>query len=152
MKSFRGSKYPLAEPVALRLLAPQRGLFATVRSKSRNKSKSLVLPSSLPQHGQFEGEHTPGILKVLPPPRQSRGISLFGLDCDLSDQLQVRQPKRSFFHSNCQVLFQAGCSDSRELCNWEPESWETQAIRQGKRRATCPRDFLTPGKAFKSRD
>jgi len=73
------SKYPPAEPVALRLLAPQRGLFATVRSKSKNKSKSknLVLLSSLPQHRQFEGEHTPGILKVLLPPRQSRGISLF---------------------------------------------------------------------------
>jgi hypothetical protein len=28
-------KYPPAEPVALRLLAPQRGLFATVRSKNR---------------------------------------------------------------------------------------------------------------------
>ena len=70
------SKYPPAEPVALRLLAPQRGLFATVRSKSKNKSKSLVLLSSLPQHRQFEGEHTPGILKVLLPPRQSRGISL----------------------------------------------------------------------------
>ena len=70
------SKYPPAEPVALRLLAPQRGLFATVRSKSKNKSKSLVLLSSPPQHRQFEGEHTPGILKVLLPPRQSRGISL----------------------------------------------------------------------------
>jgi len=69
-------KYPPAEPVALRLLAPQRGLFATVRSKSKNKSKSIVLLSSLPQHRQFEGEHTPGILKVLLPPRQSRGISL----------------------------------------------------------------------------
>ncbi len=62
--------------MALRLLAPQRGLFATVRSKSKNKSKSLVLLSSLPQHRQFEGEHTPGILKVLLPPRQRRGISL----------------------------------------------------------------------------
>ncbi len=68
------SKYPPAEPVALRLLAPQRGLFATVRSKS--KSKSLMRLSSLPHHRQFEGEHTPGILKVLLPPRQSRGISL----------------------------------------------------------------------------
>ncbi|MDR3410942.1 MAG: hypothetical protein P4L87_08385 [Formivibrio sp.] len=72
----QGSKYPPAEPVALRLLAPQRGLFATVRSKSKNKSKSIVQLSSLPQHWQFEGEHTPGILKVLLPPRQSRGISL----------------------------------------------------------------------------
>ena len=75
-KYLKRCKYPPAEPVALRLLAPQRGLFATVRSKSKNKSKNLVLLSSLPQHGQFEGEHTPGILKVRLPPRQSRGISL----------------------------------------------------------------------------
>ena len=72
-------KYPPAKPVALRLLAPQRGLFATVRSKSKNKSKSLALLTSLPQHRQIEGEHTPGILKVLLPPRQSRGISLLEL-------------------------------------------------------------------------
>ena len=70
------SKYPPAEPVALRLLAPQRGLTATVRSKSKSKSKSLVLMSPLPQHRQFEGKHTLGILKVLLPSRQSRGISL----------------------------------------------------------------------------
>jgi hypothetical protein len=37
------SKCPPAEPVALRLLAPQRGLFATVRSKSKNKSKSPII-------------------------------------------------------------------------------------------------------------
>ena len=66
--------------MALRLLAPQRGLFATVRSKSKNKSKNLVLLSLLPQHRQFEGEHTPGILKVLLPPRQSRGELPFGLE------------------------------------------------------------------------
>lgn len=42
------SKYPPAEPVALRLLAPQRGLTATVRSKNKNKSKSHALLSSLP--------------------------------------------------------------------------------------------------------
>ncbi len=79
------SKYPPAEPVALRLLAPQRGLFATVRSKSKNKSKNknLVVLSSSPQHRQFEGEHVPGILKVLLPPRQSRGISLLDLACKL---------------------------------------------------------------------
>jgi hypothetical protein len=33
-------KYPPAEPEALRLLAPQRGLFATVESKSNRNSKS----------------------------------------------------------------------------------------------------------------
>jgi hypothetical protein len=35
----KGSKYPPAEPEALRLLVPQRGLFATVESKSNCKSK-----------------------------------------------------------------------------------------------------------------
>jgi len=71
----RSCKYQPAEPVALRLLAPQSGLFATVRSNSKNKSKTLVLLlSSLPQHRQFEREYTPEILKVLLPPRQSRGI------------------------------------------------------------------------------
>jgi hypothetical protein len=37
---LRSCKYPPAEPEALRLLAPQRGLFATVESKSKNKSKA----------------------------------------------------------------------------------------------------------------
>ena len=41
-------KYPPAKPVALRLLAPQRDLFATVQSKSKNKSKNLVLLCSRP--------------------------------------------------------------------------------------------------------
>ena len=40
---FTDCKYPSAEPVALRLLAPQRGLTATVRSKSKNKSKSPII-------------------------------------------------------------------------------------------------------------
>lgn len=35
------SKYPPAKPVALQLLAPQRGLTATGESKSKNKSKNL---------------------------------------------------------------------------------------------------------------
>jgi hypothetical protein len=71
-------EYPPPKPVALWLLAPQRGLFATVWSKSMNKS--LALLSSLPRHRRFEGEHSHGILKVrLPPGRawQSRGISFF---------------------------------------------------------------------------
>ena len=37
------SKYPPAEPEALRLLAPQRGLFATVESKGNRNSKSHVI-------------------------------------------------------------------------------------------------------------
>jgi hypothetical protein len=36
-------KYRPAAPVALRLLAPQRGLFATVESKSKCNSKSHVM-------------------------------------------------------------------------------------------------------------
>jgi hypothetical protein len=71
------SKYPPAKPEALRLLAPQRGLFATVESKSKNKSKSLVLQTSQSQFRKIEGEQTPGTVKLLLPPRQSRGISLF---------------------------------------------------------------------------
>src|ERR1035438_5408721 len=38
--SAGSSKYPPAEPEALRLLAPRRGLFATVESKSKNNSKN----------------------------------------------------------------------------------------------------------------
>ena len=72
-QDYEQSKYPPAEPVALRLLAPQGGLFATVRSKSKNKSKSLVLLSLLPQHRQFERKHTPGILKVLLHPGRAGG-------------------------------------------------------------------------------
>jgi hypothetical protein len=34
------SKYPPAKPEALRLLAPQRGLFATVESNSKYNNKS----------------------------------------------------------------------------------------------------------------
>ncbi len=68
------SKYPPAEPEALRLLALQRGLIATGDSKSKNKSKDLTVQISLTQHKQNEGEHTPGTVKLLLPPRQSRGI------------------------------------------------------------------------------
>jgi hypothetical protein len=69
-------KDPPAEPEALRLLAPQRGLIATGESKSKNKSKGLAVQTSLTQPWQNEGEHTPGTVKLLLPPRQSRGISL----------------------------------------------------------------------------
>lgn len=69
------SKYPPAEPVALRLLGPSKGPDASGESKSKNKSKNLVLLSSLPQNRQCEGEHTPGILKVLLPPQVSGPMS-----------------------------------------------------------------------------
>jgi hypothetical protein len=49
------SKHAPAKPVALRLPAPQRILFATVRSKSKNKGKSRVLLSSRPQHREYQG-------------------------------------------------------------------------------------------------
>ena len=68
-------KYPPAKPEALRLLAPQRGLIATGESKSKNKSKGLTVQTLLAQSRQNEGEHTPGTVKLLLPPRQSRGIS-----------------------------------------------------------------------------
>jgi len=70
------SKYPPAEPEALRLLAPQRGLIATGESKSKNKSKDLAMQMSITRHSQTEGEHIPVTVKLLLPPRQSRGISL----------------------------------------------------------------------------
>ena len=74
-QNFR-SKYPPAEPEALRLLAPRRGLTATGESKSKNKSKNLAMPSSRPHLKQIEGEHIPVTVKLLLPPRQSRGNSL----------------------------------------------------------------------------
>src|SRR5713226_6888963 len=70
------SNYPPAEPEALRLLAPQRGLIATGESKSKNKSKDLAMQMSITRHSQTEGEHIPVTVKLLLPPRQSRGISL----------------------------------------------------------------------------
>jgi hypothetical protein len=38
--------YPPVKPEALRLPAPQRGLIATGESKSKNKSKCLIVPAS----------------------------------------------------------------------------------------------------------
>jgi hypothetical protein len=70
---FKRSKYPPAEPVALRLLAPQRGLTATVRSKSKYKSKSLSLLSSLPQHRQFEENRLPEFSKFYCHPGRAGG-------------------------------------------------------------------------------
>jgi hypothetical protein len=64
------------KPEALRLLAPQRGLIATGESKSKNKSESFAMLSALQQYRQLEGGHTPVNVKLLLPPRQSRGISL----------------------------------------------------------------------------
>jgi hypothetical protein len=56
------SKYPPAEPEALRLLAPQRGLIATgEKQKQRDEAREAT------GFGKYEGNsgrYTPGILKV----------------------------------------------------------------------------------------
>jgi len=53
------------------LLAPQRGLFATVESKSKNKSKNLAPVIRLPETSNFyclpgKAGGTPGILDKFP--------------------------------------------------------------------------------------
>ncbi len=70
-------KYPPAEPEALRLLAPQRGLFATVESKSNRNSKNDPVQADRATQTEMQG-HTPVTVKLRLPPRQSRGTSLFG--------------------------------------------------------------------------
>ena len=77
------SNDPPAEPGAFRLLAPQRGLIATAQNTmSRPKlsfnpkhtagatSRSLISPES-----DAAGTQLPGTVKLLLPPRQSRGVS-----------------------------------------------------------------------------
>ena len=71
--SSNDSKYPPAVPVALRLLAPQRGLTATVRSKSKNKSKSLVPLRSLSRTGNFRENILPEFSKFCCHPARSGG-------------------------------------------------------------------------------
>jgi len=68
------SKYPSAKPEALRLQAPQRGLTAT-DEKQKNRNSAALLHNGLRQCKSNSGGNTPGILKVLLPPRQSRGNS-----------------------------------------------------------------------------
>src|ERR1039457_6669284 len=89
------SKYPPAEPEALRLLAPQRGLTATGESKSKNKSKGLAMQTSLAQFRQIEEEHTPGTVKLLLPPRQSRGNSRY-----------IRKVKRQIYRKRAERILE----------------------------------------------
>lgn len=62
------SKYPPAKPVALRLLAPQRGLTAIGESQKPT-----------PQHGV---KHTPGNVKLRESPRHSRGFTIINHPAD----------------------------------------------------------------------
>jgi Pyridoxal-phosphate dependent enzyme len=66
------SNYPPAEPEALRLLAPQRGLIATDQSQKPMATNR----SGKTQDALTTPKHTPGFVKLLLPPRQSRGVSL----------------------------------------------------------------------------
>src|ERR1017187_6207270 len=77
------SKHPPAEPEAFRLLAPQRGLIATAQDaspraklgtvRSLRRVRQVALSShwrAMPRQPQI-----PGTVKLLLPPRQSRGVS-----------------------------------------------------------------------------
>ena len=65
------SNDPPAEPEAFRLLAPQRGLIATVQSQN-HKLQAVMLKS---RSCVELVNSTPGFVKLLLPPRQSRGVS-----------------------------------------------------------------------------
>jgi hypothetical protein len=64
-------KYPPAEPEALRLLAPQRGLIAT----DQNQNPRLATSGLIGKSGRAWVKQTAENVKRLLPPRQSRGIS-----------------------------------------------------------------------------
>src|SRR5271165_6440105 len=74
---FCGSKYPPAEPEALRLLAPQRGLIATGEKQKQLQRHEAREATGFGKNEGNSGRYTPGILKVWLPPRQSRGNSHF---------------------------------------------------------------------------
>jgi hypothetical protein len=73
---------PPAKPGAFRLLAPQRGLIATgTKPKTRRRIKACS-PEPLRGGRQYphrlrnlSERHLPGSVKLLLPPRQSRGVS-----------------------------------------------------------------------------
>src|ERR1022692_4440285 len=77
------SKYPPAEPEAFRLLAPQRGLIATAQDASPRaklgtvRSLRRVRQVALSSHWRAmpRQPEIPGTVKLLLPPRQSRGVS-----------------------------------------------------------------------------
>src|ERR1039457_815937 len=82
-KICRTSKHPPAEPEAFRLLAPQRGLIATAQDASPRAKLSTVrslrrVPqAALSSHWRAmpRQPQIPGTVKLLLPPRQSRGVS-----------------------------------------------------------------------------
>ena len=57
-------KYLPAEPEALRLLAPQRGLIATVAEQERLQQPEAHLSMSFGKNKSNSGRNTPEILKV----------------------------------------------------------------------------------------
>ena len=81
------SNHPPAKPEALRLLAPQRGLIAIDKTPARPKRGRWVsafqaasnYSPAITSNPRGWPNQTPGNVKLLLPPRQSRGISYFGL-------------------------------------------------------------------------
>ena len=91
-------KYPPAEPEALRLRAPQRGLIAIAEQQDPASSPEYNgLPTIIQSRTGHLATVTAGIVKLLLPPRQSRGISLWGLvqlnECYFTDGLACNCPK-----------------------------------------------------------
>src|SRR5271157_777994 len=85
-------KYPPAEPEALRLLAPQRGLIATDQSQKQQPSTAVArypMPLRL-------GKAHPRIVKLLLPPRQSRGVPPRPVIFNLQVIVVARQVKNPF--------------------------------------------------------
>jgi hypothetical protein len=77
------SKHPPAEPEAFRLLAPQRGLIATAQKQisrpklsfSRKRTAGPANRSLISLESDRREPQIPGTVKLLLPPRQSRGVS-----------------------------------------------------------------------------
>jgi hypothetical protein len=77
------SKHPPAEPEAFRLLAPQRGLIATAQKQisrpklsfSRKRTEGSANRSLISLESDRREPQIPGTVKLLLPPRQSRGVS-----------------------------------------------------------------------------
>jgi len=57
-------KYPPAEPEALRLLAPQRGLIATGEKQQQLQRHEAREATGFGKNEGTSGRYTPGILKV----------------------------------------------------------------------------------------
>ena len=77
------SNDPPAEPEAFRLLAPQRGLIATAQKQisrpklsfSRKRTAGPANRSLISLESDRREPQIPGTVKLLLPPRQSRGVS-----------------------------------------------------------------------------